>query len=150
MSILVGLHNLTRWIVVILAVVALYRAYSGWLGRKEWTASDRKAGLFFGIGMDIQLMLGGILYFIGNWGVKAFALAEAVPAAQRMSTLFFAIEHSTTMLLAVILTHVGSVMARKAPDALSKHKRAAIWFTVAVLLVIVAIPWTQRSLIPAF
>ena len=150
MSILVGLHNLTRWIVVILAVVALYRAYSGWLGKKEWTAADRKAGLFFGIGMDIQLMLGGILYFIGNWGVKAFALAVAVPAAQRMSTLFFAIEHSTTMLLAVILTHVGSVMARKAPDALSKHKRAAIWFTVAVLLVIVAIPWTQRSLIPAF
>ena len=150
MSILVGLHNLTRWIVVILAVLALYRAYSGWLGKKEWTETDRKAGVFFGIGMDIQLLLGGILYFIGNWGVKAFALAEAVPAAQRMSTLFFAIEHSTTMLLAVILTHVGSVMARKAPDSVSKHKRAAIWFTVVVLLVIVAIPWAQRPLIPSF
>lgn len=150
MSFLIGLHNLTRWIVVILAVFALYRAYSGWLGKKEWTETDRKAGVFFGIGMDIQLLLGGILYFIGNWGVKAFALAEAVPAAQRMSTLFFAIEHSTIMLLAVILTHVGSVMTRKAPDAASKHKRAAIWFTVAVLLVIVAIPWTQRSLIPSF
>lgn len=150
MSILVGLHNITRWIVVILAVYALYRAYSGWLGKKAYTPADRKAGMFFGIGMDVQLLLGLILYFIGNWGVKAFALADAVPADQRMSTLFFAIEHSTTMLLAVILTHVGSALSRKAPDDVSKHKRAAIWFTIVVILVLIAIPWTQRPLIPTF
>jgi hypothetical protein len=150
MSILVGLHNLTRWIVVILAIFALYRAYSGWLGKKPYTATDRKAGMFFGIGMDVQLLLGLILYFVGNWGVKAFAAAQSLPADQRMKALFFALEHSPVMLLAVILTHVGSVMSRKAPDDASKHKRAAIWFTIVVILVAIAIPWMQRPLIPSF
>lgn len=150
MSILVGLHNLTRWIVMVLAIFALYRAYTGWLGKKAYTATDRKAGMFFGIGMDVQLLLGLILYFVGNWGIKAFAVAQSAPAAQRMQTLFFAIEHSPVMLLAVILTHVGSMMSRKATDDVSKHKLAAIWFTIVVILVIIAIPWTQRPLIPSF
>lgn len=144
----VVLHSLTRWIVLVLAVIALFRAYRGWLGKQPWTEMDRKIGVFFGAGMDTQLLLGGILYFLGNWGVKAFAMAEQVAADQRMATLFFAVEHTFAMLVAVVLVHVGSVMSRKAPDDASKHQRAALWFTAALLLVMVAIPWTQRALLP--
>ena len=150
MAILIALHNLLRWVVVILAAAALYRAYSGWLGKKEWQDGDRKVGVFFGAAMDTQLLLGGILYFFGAWGYKAFAIAQQAPTGQKLNLLFFAVEHAITMLLAVVLVHVGTVMARRATDAVSKHKLAALWFSAAVLLVLVAIPWMQRPLLPAF
>lgn len=150
MDILIALHNLLRWVVVFLALLALYRAYSGWLGKKEWQAADRKVGVFFGVAMDIQLLLGVILYIFGAWGYKAFEVAQQLPADQKLKVLYFAVEHSPTMLLAVVLVHIGTAMARRAPDALGKHKRAALWFSGAVLLVLVAIPWMQRPLLPTF
>jgi hypothetical protein len=144
LELLIAVHNITRWLVVILAAIALVRSWSGWLGKRSWGPLDRKLGMYFGIGMDIQLLLGGILWFAGAWGLRAL---QTMAGAGR-EALFFATEHSLTMLIAVVFTHVGSVMARKAKDDTSKHRQAAIWFTLAVLLVLMAIPWTQRALLP--
>ena len=41
-NILLHLHSVNRWIVLILIVLALYKAFSGWFGKKEFTASDKK------------------------------------------------------------------------------------------------------------
>lgn len=141
MNILIALHNLTRWLVLIFAVFALFRAYAGWLGKKPYVELDRKAGVFFGAAMDTQMLLGIILWIFGAWGLKVLGTNNSQ---------FFSVEHSLTMVLAVVVSHVGSIMAKKAADALQKHRAAAIWFTISVLLVISAIPWTQRALFPHF
>ena len=147
MEILVVLHNIMRWIVVILAVVALVRAYRGWLKKRDWTDADRKSGVFLGAAMDTQMLLGIILWIFGSWGLKAFDI-PVVEGASRMAVLFFALEHSFTMVVAVILVHVGTIMSRRAQDAINKHKWTAVFFTIAVILVLFAIPWTQRPLFP--
>ena len=67
-----------RWVVVILAVYALVRVYMGLFGKKEFTETDRKALSFFSIGMDIQLLLGLLLYFVLSPVTKA-ALATSAP-----------------------------------------------------------------------
>ncbi len=141
MNFLIGLHNLVRWIVVILAVVALYRAYTGWFGKKAFTELDRKIGVFFGASMDTQMLLGIILWIFGAWGLKVLGTANSQ---------FFAIEHAPVMVLAVVFTHLGSMMGRKASDDAGKHKAAALWFSAAVLLILVAVPWTMRPLLPKF
>ena len=141
MNILIALHNITRWIVLIFAVLALFRAYSGWLGKKPYQELDRKAGVFFGAAMDTQMLLGIILWVFGAWGLKVLGTNNSQ---------FFSLEHSFTMVLAVVISHVGSIMAKKATDSVKKHRAAAIWFTISVLLVISAIPWTQRALFPSF
>jgi hypothetical protein len=148
MSILIGLHNITRWVVLVLAIVALVRAYRGWFGKRDWLDTDRKIGVFFAASMDTQLLLGLILWFFGNWGLKAFDIAASLDGGQRMEVLFFALEHSTTMIVATILVHVGTGMAKRAADSIGKHKRSAILFSVAILLVLVAIPWAQRPIFP--
>jgi uncharacterized membrane protein YozB (DUF420 family) len=38
-----AVHNIMRWVIVVLAIVALVRAYRGWLGKREWSQSDRKS-----------------------------------------------------------------------------------------------------------
>ena len=60
---------------------------------------------------------------------------------------FFAVEHISLMIVAVILGHVAVVMARRGDTSSSKFRRGAIWLTLSVLAVLVAIPW-QRPLLP--
>ncbi len=147
MEILVAVHNIMRWVVVILAIVALVRAYRGWLGRREWAPVDKRISTFFGAAMDTQMLLGIILWIFGNWGLKAFAIPVA-EGASRIGLLFFVLEHAFAMVVAVMMVHIGSALARKAQEAANKHKWAAIFYTIAVLLILIAVPWTQRPLFP--
>jgi hypothetical protein len=148
MEILIGLHNVIRWVVIVFAVLALVRAYRGWFTGQDYTEQDRKIGVFFGASMDAQMLLGIILWIFGSWGIKAFGTASGLEGADRMSVLFFAVEHAFSMVVAVVLVHVGTIAARRADNAKSKHKRSAILFSIAVLLILIAIPWTQRPLFP--
>jgi len=61
---ILGLHNLFRWVALVLAIVATVGAFLGWFGKRQWSERDRKIGSFFGMAMDIQLLLGLILYFV--------------------------------------------------------------------------------------
>jgi len=133
-----------RWLVLILAVAAVARAFSGWLGKKEWAALDNRLGLFFSASMDLQLLLGLILYILlspitksalEDWGA---AMSNAVPR-------FWAIEHLFSMVIAVILAHVGRALSKRATPDTRKHRRAAIWFGLATLAILIAIPWPFLS-----
>lgn len=143
-----AIHNIMRWVVVILAIVALVRAYWGWFGKRDWTPSDRKAGMFFSISLDVQLLLGLILYF-GLSPITRSAIQNLGAAMSNADLRFFALEHFFIMVVAVILVHIGTITSRKAVETVSKHRRAAVWFTLAVLAIIFGMPWV-RPLLPVF
>src|SRR3990170_5277176 len=96
-----AVHNLVRWIALFLAIFVIVRSLAGWLGRREWSAADRKAGVFFASAMDVQLLLGLWLYFflspITRTALSDFGAAMGGPFAR-----FFALEHALYMLLAVV------------------------------------------------
>ncbi len=136
-------HNLTRWAVIIFALIAIIRAFSGWFGKKDFGAADNKAGLLYTIFFDLQILLGLILYFSKGW---AGVLAADFGAAMSNSGLrFFAIEHLFVMIIAMGIAHVGRSVSRKAVDAVKKHRRAAIWYTISLLLLLASIPWPFLS-----
>jgi hypothetical protein len=134
LGITLAIHNIVRWIVLIALIFALYRAYSGWLGKKIWEATDRLSGLIFSIALDVQLLLGIILIFL-----RGFTMIQ----------MRFYMEHIGPMLLAVIFTHIGSSQSKKADQDVDKHQRAAIWFTLTLLIILISIPWA-RPLLPSF
>lgn len=146
--IFLALHNLVRWIVLILAVLALVRAYLGWLGNRGWTDRDRRVGVFFSSALDTQMLLGLILYiFLSPLTAQIFRNFSA--AMSDATVRFFGLEHLFYMLVAVALVHVGTVFSRRAPEPSAKHRNAAIFFSLAVLLIIIAIPWS-RPLVRGF
>jgi len=49
----------------------------------------------------------------------------------------------------VIFAHLGSALPKKVEDSQSKYKRAALWFGLALLLILAGIPW-GRPLLPSF
>ncbi len=142
---LLGFHNFFRWVVLLLAAFALVRTYSGWLGKRSWMPADRNAGLFFRIGMDIQFLIGLLLYFFFSPITRAaFANFRAAMGSRELA--FFVIEHGVTMLIAVILVHVGSAFSRRANGDNAKHRSAAVFFSLAALAVLIAIPWWRPLL----
>jgi hypothetical protein len=136
-----------RWVVVILAVYALVRIYMGLFGKKEFTETDRKSLSFFSISLDIQLLLGLLLYFVFS-PLTTMALGNFGAAMKDSTMRYFAVEHALMMVIAVILGHVAVIMAKRATDSGAKFRRAALWDTLAVLAVIFAIPWASRPLLP--
>lgn len=138
-QLILTLHNLTRWVFLIVAVIFLVQALSGWLGKKPYNDSNRKMmSMFTGI-FDLQILLGLILFFSKGWGnVLMNGGSQAMTTA---AVRFFIAEHWMIMLLAVIIAHIGSSQVKKAETDLSKFRRSAIWFGISLVLVLAAIPW---------
>ncbi len=147
-AIFLGLHNLIRWVALIAGIVAVVTAFLGWFGKREWSRRDRMLGMIFGMSMDIQVLLGLILYFVFSPLTKA-ALSDFGAAMKVTDLRFFAVEHVFFMVVALVFSHLGSVLARKAQSSKQKYQRAAIFFTIAVLAVILGMPWA-RPLFPGF
>jgi hypothetical protein len=145
-SFVLALHNILRWAVVIVGILAIVRAYMGWSGKRPWTGLDNSLGLFFTISMDLQLLLGLLLYVVLS-PITTGAFADFGGAMGDSEARFWLVEHISVMIVAVILAHVGRSTSKKGVTDNIKHKRAAIFFTLAMLAVLIAIPWS-RPLLP--
>lgn len=139
-SIILTLHSLLRWVVLILAVVAVARAFRGWLGKKEWTALDGRLGLFLSSSIDLQLLVGLILYiFLSPFTRAAFQDFGGAMSDQLLR--YWSVEHIVLMVIAVALIHVGRSTSKGAEEATKKHRQAAIFYALATLAVLLAVPW---------
>lgn len=142
MQIVLVLHNLIRWAIVLFALWTLLSAVSGYFGKRAYTRSDDRANFFFVLSCDIQLLLGLILYFTNNWFDRLKDLGN-----QDRYNRFFSLEHMAMMILAWILVHVGRSSLKRISSDHGKHKRVLIFFGIAILLIVVAVPWPIRETI---
>lgn len=137
------LHSLIRWVALLAIAGAAGVSLAGWLGGKPWTPQDRRLAVIATASLDTQFLLGIVLYlFLSPTTQSAFA--DMGVAMKDANLRFWAVEHVTTMVLALILGHVGSVMAKRAA-AERRHRWVAITFGLALLLVIAGIPWPFRE-----
>ena len=134
------IHSLVRWVVVIAGFVAVIMAYAGWFGNRPWTSSTVRLNMLFTTFLDLNVLLGIFLYFILS-PITRGAFQNMGEAMKNGTTRFFLAEHWVLMIVALILAHVGSSRAKKAADDKSKFKQAAIFFTIAMVLILAAIPW---------
>ena len=139
-------HNIVRWFILIFGILAIIKAFAGWSGKKEWRSLDNKLGLGFTISLDIQLLLGLLLYIVFSPTIKT-AFSDMGAAMANSDIRFFLVEHFLMMVVALILAHIGRSRAKKADTDIAKHKNAAVFYTIAMLLILAAIPW-NRILLP--
>lgn len=139
------LHSLLRWIVVIAGVIAAAKAIVGWMQNQPWSTADRQLGLLFTISLDIQVLLGLVLYFVLS-PVTTNNFSNFGEAMGNADVRFFLVEHIALTLAAVALAHIGSSRSRKAELDRDKHRLAAIFFTLALIAILIAIPWVDRPL----
>lgn len=134
------LHSWLRWIILLLGLLALWRSFQGYRQNSEWSAQDNKLNFFFVLFYDLQVTIGLLLYFVLSpitlSGMQDFKNAVQVPSIR-----FFLMDHTTTMLLSVVVLHVGRVIGRKAPTGAIRHKRNFVMLLILMLLLATAIPW---------
>ncbi len=143
-TLVLTLHSLLRWVVVILVVAAIARALSGWFGKKEWSSLDRRLGLMLTSSVDLQLLVGLILYVFLSPTAK-LAFQDFGKAMSNGQLRFWAVEHILLMIVALVLVHVGRATSKRSEEATSKHRRAAIFLGLAGLAILFAIPWPFLS-----
>ena len=125
------LHSWLRWVALIAGAVATLAALRG--------KADRP-GLIFMITLDIQMLLGLVMYLAVSPVMEAiradFGAAIKDPAAR-----IWADEHRTMMLGAVILAHVGRILARKSATPESRNMKLFICFGIATVMMLLGMPW---------
>jgi hypothetical protein len=133
-------HSWLRWLVLLAGLVALARAFTGVNTRRPWTPLDDRGGMVFTASLDLQMLLGLVLYgFLSPVTQSAFVdMAAAMRAAP---IRFFAVEHPVGMIAAIALAHIGRVRIRKAVDSESRHKRALVFFGLSLLVLLLSMPW---------
>ena len=135
-----ALHSLLRWVVLAVGLMAVVRAVAGLRGRRQWTPADDRAGQLFVSALDLQLLLGLALYFILS-PITDNVFQDFGGAMGNAVLRFWAVEHVFGMVIGVALAHVGRVRVRKTADAARRHKLAAIFFGLALVAILAAIPW---------
>ena len=134
-------HSWLRWAALILGVVTTVTAFTD---RGPSNAADRWS-LFFMMVLDIQMLLGLLLYLVLS-PITVDALRHFGTSMQNSAVRFWAVEHVSMMLLAVVLVHVGRVLARTARTPQSRRTRQIVCYTIATIAMIAAIPWPGRAI----
>ncbi len=138
MQALLDIHSYVRWLILIVGVIAVLRAIMGVTGKKPYGAADAKAGLFFMIFLDIQLLIGLVLMFTSSLTQTAFSNMGAAMGDKVLR--FFTVEHTLLAVVAIALVHIGRSKIKKADSDAKKQKLALIFFTIALVLILAMIP----------
>ena len=135
------MHSALRWVALVLLVLVVVKSVQGSRGNAPFTEGQRKLGLFTMIALHLQLVFGLLLYMMRGW-------IDILSKDGTMSDSyfrFFAVEHATLMIVAIVLGTLGYSLSKRAADDAAKHKKQALFFGLCLLLIVLGIPWPFRS-----
>jgi hypothetical protein len=127
------LHSGFRYVVFVLVLLAIIQSLLGWLGKKPYTEVNRRVNLFALISAHTQLLIGIILYFLSP------LVQFNSDTMKNDTTRYFTVEHWVMMIIAIILITIGHSKSKKIILPESKHKTIAIYYIIALLIIIGAI-----------
>jgi hypothetical protein len=132
---LLHLHNLLRWVVLITLILSIVKLISG--------QNAFKTSKILLISAHSTLVLGLYQYFFGAVG---FALIKNAVGGMKevmkdAAARFWAVEHISSMLIAIVLITIGHIRLKKG----GKPNLTATFYLIALLLILSAIPWPFRA-----
>ena len=138
------LHSVVRMALTLAAALLFLRGLSGWVSGKPQGPLDRVYLLVATIAADLQLVIGLLLYFV--WSPTTTKTIHDMGSAMKDPTeRFWADEHGSAMLLAIVLVHVGKILARRASTDRSKQMRTCLFFGLVLLLILTMSAWPFSS-----
>ncbi|RKS55520.1 hypothetical protein BC962_0483 [Gillisia mitskevichiae] len=135
------IHSYWAYLVLIVLVVASVNAIIGYSSNKEYGATNFRIALFTLIVSHLQLLIGFVLYFttpyFKMWGEVGMG------GVMKDSVLrLYNVEHPIVMILAIVFITMGYSKHKKKLTSKPKFKILAIFYTLALILVLSRIPWS--------
>ena len=124
-----------RWIILLFLVIALIQAFSKKSGLQ-------KTSIWLLVAAHITLLIGLYQYFVGPVGYKLIAQNGFAAVMKDSALRFWAVEHITGMLLAIILITVARGKAKR-----NQYNAASWLYLVALIIILAVVPWPFRELV---
>ena len=131
-------HSGLRWILLIALIFAVVTAIVRWKKGSGFSVGGRVLNLVTMISTHIQLLLGLVLYFISP-NVQLEGMFDVAKIR------FFTLEHFILMIVAIVLITIGYGKVKKAEKPKSKNRLTVIYYGIALLLILISIPWPFRE-----
>lgn len=129
------LHNLLRWIILILLIVNLVNVFGG--------KKNVKLSLYLMISAHVMLVIGLYQYIAGDLGMATLKAAGMGQVMKNAAARYWAVEHITGMVIAIVLITLGHGRVKRDADT----KKAKLYFSLALLLILLMMPWPFREAI---
>jgi cytochrome bd-type quinol oxidase subunit 2 len=136
---LIFLHSLMRWFVLVSLLYAVYRAIRGIVSAAAFSKTDNAVRHWTATIAHIQLMLGMVLYFKSP--VAGLFRSNLKAAAQKFEVTFYGLVHPLLMLAAIVVITIGSAKEKRKETNPDKFKTMLTWFSLALVIILLAIPW---------
>lgn len=136
------IHSYWAYIVLIILIFAAVNAIMGLTSKKEFKAKDLRISLFALIASHIQLIIGFIAYYTSEHytNMKSIGMGEVMKNSELRKIL---VEHPLVGIIAIALITIGFSKHKKKSTDTAKFKTIAVFYGIALLLVLSRIPWAQ-------
>lgn len=133
------LHSLFRWLVLLSLCYAIIRAYRGYSSKSDFSLWDDKARHWTVTIAHIQLTLGIFVYIKSP--IIHFYFSDFKNLISNWDLTFFGLFHFILMITAIVIITIGSAKAKREKTDIKKFKTMLVWFTIALIIIFIAIPW---------
>ncbi|MFT3981804.1 MAG: hypothetical protein QM687_15160 [Ferruginibacter sp.] len=130
---LLHLHNFLRWVILFFLLIAILQA----LGKK---AGLQKTSLWLLIAAHTTLLIGLYQYFTSAFGFKLIQQYGFGGVMKDSALRFWAVEHITGMLIAIILITIARGKAKRGGYP-------ALLYILALIIILAVVPWPFREVI---
>lgn len=138
------IHSWLRWIILALFLVTIIKSFIGMSSGKEYGKGDNALAASMVGTLHLQALIGLLLYFIFS-PITTNAFGGDVSPMKDAGIRYWAVEHIFMMIVAVVVAQVGRSKAKKKTDSSAKFKTQAIFFTIALVLILSRIPWGEAE-----
>ena len=135
------LHSYWAYLVLLILILAVVNAIAKTVGKKEYSAKDFRLFLFTLIVSHIQLLIGFILYFVSPRFALFGELGMGGVMKDAVNRLYL-VEHPLINIIVVALITIGYSKHKKKLTSTPKLKTVAIFYTIALVLLVSRIPWS--------
>ena len=118
-------HSGWRYIVLIMLAITIIKMLIGVISKGQWANLDEWLNRLTPISIDIQFLLGAILWIMQQRWNGADPIASW--------------EHPITMIIAAALAHATSTRVKKAPTDAAKYQTALIGYAIAGVVVMLGV-----------
>lgn len=134
------IHSYWAYLVLLILVVAILNAIVGLSAKKKFSSKDLRISLFALIASHVQLIIGFIAFFLSDYyaNMTNVGMGEVMKNSELRKPL---VEHPLMILIAIALITIGFSKHKKKTTDAAKFKAIAIFYTIALILILAVIPW---------
>ncbi len=142
---LLALHSVFRWLVLLSILYCIFASVHGLIRKRNFNKTDNVLRSVSSAIAHTQLIIGFIVYFKSP--VVELFRKNISKLIGNLDYSFFGVYHLGLMLIAIVLVTIGAAKAKRKESSNAKFRSLLIWYSLALVIIFIAIPWPGHPII---